>query len=602
MTRLFLLVVSLLLILGTGPGCAHSPLDIDHIFELGVPGVQSALQAKDGFLCPGSDDLWGAFSAIVTSSPYWKTWWFWGVIIVLLGGAGLAIYHAHLAAINRQRRLLECQIKERATILESQQVRLQESESRARALAEATFEGIVIHDNGLILDVNQALQEMFGYHRDELIGRNALDFLSSRSRQTALRYIRTGCEKPYEAEGIKKDGARFPIEVRGRAMRDQDRMVRVAALRDLTERKQMQERLLWAKNAAEAASRAKSEFLNRMSHELKTPMNIIIGMTFLTLQTDLTPKQQTYLDSIENAADTLLQLINDLLDFSGLETGDITIQMVEFSLSSILEYLFRRFQPKARAKDLTLHFDIDPAVPFGLIGDPIRLKQILLNLLDNGLKFTETGQVKLDVSVLDVSDTTDAVHVQLLFAVQDTGIGIPPEKLPILFGVFTQVDGSSTRKYGGTGLGLAICQRLITMMDGHIRVESEPQRGSTFYVTLPFNTYQYEPQPEAPLWERANHGCQNPATTGSSTENSLRSVTEVDLETITPLVADLYDLLQTGDTEAVERVTLIRKYLVETSLADQVERLETRITHYDFEKARKTLKAIAQDLQILLPE
>ncbi len=292
-----------------------------------------------------------------------------------------------------------------------------------------------------------------------------------------------------ELEMYRKDGSKFWAEVKSSFLKDNNGKPfgLLGVTRNIDERKRVEEALKDAKKAAESANIAKSIFLANMSHEIRTPMNAIIGMGDLMMTTGLKDKQKEYLNIIRASSKSLLQLINDILDFSKIEAGKLEFEEIPFSLRDVLEGIAGMLLEKMHAKKIELIMDIDEDLPDHLIGDPLRLRQVLVNLTNNAFKFTEKG--KIVISVKHQSSSPDMI--ELLFCVKDSGIGIPQDQISQngqmeIFKAFTQADGSTTRKYGGTGLGLAICKKIVELMNGKIWVESDVGKGSAFFFTAMF--------------------------------------------------------------------------------------------------------------------
>jgi PAS domain S-box-containing protein len=374
------------------------------------------------------------------------------------------------------------------------------SEEKTRLLLDSTAEAIYGIDlEGCCTFCNPSCLRLLGYGRtEELLGKKMHNLIHHSypdgtpypiEECQIFRAFKMGKGTHIDNEVLfRADGTSFAVEYWSFPQMKGDEIIgAVVTFIDITERKKNEKDIVIAKETAEAATKAKSDFLSNMSHEIRTPMNAIIGLTYLALQTGLTVKQREYLTKIHDSAGNLLGIINDILDFSKIEAGRIDLEEVEFSFDSMLAEISNIVSKQAEDKGIEFVFDIDSHIPARLIGDPLRLKQVLINLTGNAIKFTEKGEVVLRAELLKRSLNEGSDTARIKFLVSDTGIGLKPEQIDKLFESFTQADSTITRRYGGTGLGLTISRRLVNMMGGDIEVESVYGRGSAFSFSVDFN-------------------------------------------------------------------------------------------------------------------
>ena len=384
--------------------------------------------------------------------------------------------------------------------------RAEEESRRAEKLAlvaSRTDNAVIITDlHGNIEWVNDGFTRISGYTLGEVIGKKPGSFLQGPDTSPeTVEFMRSHLVRGegFRAEIVNygKDRRKYWLGIEVQPIYDAAGALRnfMAIESDITERKRVEEELHAAKEQAEAASRSKSEFLANMSHEIRTPLNGVSGMTDLLLGTELDVHQRRYVQIAKSSADALLLVINQILDFSKIEAGKMDLEAIDFDLATVVEEVMEMLVYRAASKGLELAYRIDPAVPPCLRGDPARLRQVLTNLVNNAVKFTHQGQVIIRIGVQSQS----AGRVTLKFTVIDSGVGIAPERRDRLFKAFSQIDASTTRKFGGTGLGLAICKQLAELMGGQIGVESTEGRGSTFWFTANFVPIASVARPKAPV-------------------------------------------------------------------------------------------------------
>jgi two-component system, sensor histidine kinase and response regulator len=365
----------------------------------------------------------------------------------------------------------------------------QRSRARTQAIVDAVADAIVTIDRGgRIRQWSRGAERIFGYTADEVVGEDLTVLMPTPHRERHERYVdsflKTRDAKIIgigrELTAIRKDGSEFPIDLTVSEVQGIDEALFTGILRDITERKRAEQELIDARQQAEAASRAKSEFLATMSHEIRTPMNGVLGMANLLASTTLSERQGRLTDNLLRSGQALMAIINDILDFSKIEAGRLELLEADFEPREVIAEVAELFSERCASKGLEFVYFVDEAVPASLRGDPVRLRQICMNLLGNAIKFTERGEILVKMAVGETHDD----HVLLNIAVIDTGIGIPEEKQAAVFESFHQIDSTMTRARGGSGLGLAIVKQLVELMGGQIGVESEIGRGSRFWFTV----------------------------------------------------------------------------------------------------------------------
>jgi PAS domain S-box-containing protein len=434
------------------------------------------------------------------------------------------------------------------------------SDARFRKLVQSSLIGVFVADlDGRILDANDAFLDIIGYAKDDRAeNRLRWDALTPEEHRaadlTAIEQLHAnGTCAPWEKEYFHKDGRRVPILI-GVTMLERGGSECICFVVDITRQKQTEAELKAAKQAADDANQAKSQFLANMSHEVRTPMNAIIGITELVLNTPLAPKQAEYLRMVMQSAESLLGVINDVLDFSKVESGRVELERLPFSLRETIGDAVKSLALRSHDRGLELALDVARDVPDWLFGDAGRLRQVVINLVNNAIKFTHEGEVVVSVDLADQAPTLSGGNgrsapatIELRFCIADTGIGIPADKLEKVFEAFEQADASTTRNYGGTGLGLAIVRRLVELMQGRVWIESTVGQGTRFYFTVRLELCD-EPQSQRTPARRA-------ALKGT------RALVVDDNATNRRIVSDVltsWELLPTACASAAEAITQLR--------------------------------------------
>ena len=369
---------------------------------------------------------------------------------------------------------------------------LQHAEERFReAVFAAPNAMLLVNENGEIVLANPQAESLFGFDREQLVGQPVELLIPEPLRDRHRAHMQGYFADPEprhmnarrELWGLRQDGTEVPLEIGLSPVFVENETLALGSVIDITSRKEAEAALLAARDAAEAASRAKSDFVAHMSHEIRTPMNGVIGMLDLLATTDVSRKQQEYVCLARQSADALMRILNDILDFSKIEAGKLDLEEIPFALREVVGDTLQSLEVKAAEKRLELACHVETEVPDGLVGDPGRLRQVLVNLVGNAIKFTTQGEVVVEVT----AESADDVHTRLRFSVRDTGIGIPKEKQARIFEAFGQADSGTTRRFGGTGLGLNISRQLARRMGGELALESEEGSGTTFFFAAEFD-------------------------------------------------------------------------------------------------------------------
>ncbi len=425
--------------------------------------------------------LRGVFPEVYDYSPTFLARFLGSMIVVTLFS-----YLTELTRERAQERLAETNDSLESAVenlLETQK-RLQESEAEHRHLVEQASDGIALVEEGRLRFVNPRMAEIVGLPIEKSLGKPFQVFIhpDERSRVESMYRKRMAGERvpsTYETRLLHRDGREITVEIHARRAVHDGRAGDLVLVRDITERKQVESAILAARRSAEAANQAKSQFLANMSHEIRTPMHGVLGMADLLQSTDLDTKQMRFVDTIQSSANNLLQLINGILDFSRIESGQVILADLEFDLRALIEETVELLSEEAYRKDLEMAYWIDPDVPRDVMGDPHRLRQVLLNLIGNAVKFTDEGEVVVHVRRASRAANQDALE----FEIRDTGIGVSSAVRSQIFEEFTQGDGTSAREHGGSGLGLAISRRIVQLMGGDLELARSSDEGSVFQFT-----------------------------------------------------------------------------------------------------------------------
>ncbi|WP_425404661.1 MHYT domain-containing protein [Hwanghaeella sp.] len=541
----------------------------------------------------------------VTGTELWEPSFL--ALLIMLAVALLATAVVSVVFASKQRMLAD-ELKAEVALRSRVEAAVDEQRARLQAIIDNVVDGIItINASGTIQHWSPAAQALFGYADDEVTGQNvsmlmaepfldddggALNEFHPRERRQVIGVGR-------EAVGLRKDGSSFPLDLSIGYGEVGGKPFYTGVVRDLTQRKKELAILEEARDRAEKAVKAKSEFLANMSHEIRTPMNGVLGFLGLALDTtDLSDEVRSYLNTAQRSANNLLVIIDDILDFSRLESGRIRLENVSFDLHELVRETVHGLSTLAFDKSLALNTKIDDRVPRNVVGDPMRIRQILINLISNAIKFTHEGSVAVEVTL----STADSE--QILFSVADTGIGMSPETLERVLEPFEQADSSTHRLYGGTGLGTTISMQLANLHGGDLWADSVEGQGSTFFFTamlpkaahdepisepMPLGAAQFRRATSGSAWDIDDQSDEFPD------EVTPETAIGADRETLRKMFEELYRALDEDNPDPVELVLDEMSTVLDRKFVNQMRK---SVAHFDFGSAREKANLIVADLHL----
>lgn len=505
-------------------------------------------------------------------------------------------------------------VAERTADLEKANIFLQQQRDalhKYSCIVSSSHDHMYLIDNNFVYRaVNQAYMDHHGKNQEEVVGLTVRELLGevvfvdvSEKLERAIKGEFINYQAWFDPQGTGKRC----IDISYAPYFKEEGTIGgvVANARDITIRKLAEQELQKAKEVAESANRAKSDFMANMSHELRTPMNAIVGLSHVILHTSLNDVQTGYINKIQSSADALLRIINNILDYSNMDTGKFKTESIGFKLDDVLNKLYNQINPKAKESGLELFVNQSLATPLALIGDPARLGQILFNLSDNAVKFTEQGSITIQVELAKQT----AIDIILRFAVEDTGIGMESTQITNIFHAFSQVDTSRTRRFGGCGLGLAISKQLIELLGGEISIESKPNIGSRFAFSVPFQIMgkqqmlddtpmMLSQEMESTSTSTSTLALQQTQAIAVGADNQTSELA-LDTQQLFDCIQELAKQLEINDMEAISQMQTLKRVLPGDQCAIEIVKMEDAIGKLDFEAAKSILEDLAKRFDIV---